>query len=72
MHLGALKAALLYQILILIILWLNKDKLIKGVKTLLESKKNEQPKMKLLLKLAIAFIIFVGLRIIEYFITIKM
>ena len=71
-HLGALKAALLYQILILIILWLNKDKLIRAIKTLLESKKIEQPTMKLLLKLVIAFILFVGLRIAEYFVTIKM
>ena len=71
-HLGALKAALLYQILILIILWLNKDLLIKSIKTLLKSKKNEQPKRKRFLKLAIAFILFVGLRVVEHFITIKM
>lgn len=70
-HLGALKAALLYQILILIILWLNKDKLIRAAKTLLESKKIGQPKMKLLLKLVVAFILFVGLRIAEYCVTIK-
>ncbi|MFI1770295.1 hypothetical protein, partial [Thalassobellus citreus] len=42
-HLGALKAAILYQILILIILWLNKEKLIRGIKILLESNKIEQP-----------------------------
>ena len=71
-HLGALKAALLYQILILIILWLNKDKLIRGIKTLLESTKIEQTKMKLFLKLIIAFALFVGLRIAEYYVTIKM
>jgi len=71
-HLGALKAALLYQILILIILWLNKDVLINSIKTLLKSKKNEQPKMKRFLKLAIAFILFAGLRVVEHFITIKM
>jgi hypothetical protein len=29
MHNGALKAAVLYQLLILIILWLNKDKVIQ-------------------------------------------
>lgn len=71
-HFGALKAALLYQILILIILWLNKDKLIRSIKTLLESRKVEQSKMKLFLKLVIAFILFVGLRIGEYFVTLKM
>jgi hypothetical protein len=69
---GALKAALLYQLLILIILWLNKDKFIKAIKTLLESRKIEQSKMKLFLKLGIAFVLFVGLRLAEYYVTIKM
>ena len=57
-HLGALKAAIFYQILILIILWLNKEKLIRGMKVLLESNKFEQPKTKLLIKLLIAFGVF--------------
>jgi hypothetical protein len=70
-HLGALKAAILYQLLILIILWLNREKLIRSIKTLLESNKVEQSKMKLFIKLLIAFGIFVGLRILEYYITIK-
>ena len=70
-HLGALKAAILYQILILIILWLNKEKLIRGIKILLESNKIEQPKMKLFIKLLIAFGVFSILRIFEYFLTIN-
>ena len=70
-HLGALKAAILYQILILIILWLNKEKLIRSIKVLLEYKKIEQPKMKLFTKLLIAFGVFIILRILEYYLTIK-
>ena len=70
-HLGALKAAVLYQILILIILWLNKEKLIRSIKVLLEYKKIEQPKMKLFTKLLIAFGVFIILRILEYYLTIK-
>ena len=70
-HLGALKAAVLYQILILIILWLNKEKLIRSIKVLLEYKKVEQPKMKLFTKLLIAFGVFIILRILEYYLTIK-
>ena len=70
-HLGALKAAILYQILILIILWLNKENLIRGIKVLLESNKIEQPKMKLFIKLLIAFGVFLILRILEYYLTIK-
>ena len=70
-HLGALKAAILYQLLILIILLLNKEKLIMGMKTLLIPDKTEQTKTKFFVKILIAFGIFVGLRILEYFITIK-
>lgn len=70
-HRGALAAAIIYQILILIILWLNKDKLLKSLKILLESKKIEQTKLKLFLKLSIAFILFVILRIAEYYFTIR-
>lgn len=71
-HLGALRAAILYQILIFLIVWLNKEKFIRSLKTLLESKKIEQPKMKLFLKLFIAFLLFVGLRVAEYYLTIRM
>lgn len=71
-HLGALRAAILYQILILIIVWLNKEKLIRSLKILLESKKIEQSKIKLFLKLVIAFLLFVVFRIAEYYVTIRM
>ena len=70
-HLGALKAAILYQLLLLIILSLNKEKLITSIKTLLRSDKTEQNRTKFFLKIIITFGIFAGLRILEYFITIK-
>ena len=70
-HLGALKSAILYQLLLLIILSLNKEKLITSVKTLLRSDKTEQDKTKFFVKIIITFGIFAGLRILEYFITIK-
>ena len=70
-HLGALKAAILYQLLILIILLLNKDKLIMSIKTLLTPDKTEQTKTKFFIKILFAFGLFIGLRILEYFITIK-
>jgi len=70
-HMGALKAAILYQSLILIVLLLNKEKLIASIKTLLISDKTEQSKTKFLLKILIALGIFVGLRLLEYVITIK-
>lgn len=70
-HSGALKAAILYQLLILIILWLNKDQLIQSIKALMNFNKQEQSKYKLIIKLGIAFLCFVILRIAEYYITIK-
>ncbi|KAB1155920.1 hypothetical protein F7018_11465 [Tenacibaculum aiptasiae] len=70
-NLGALKAAILYQLLILIILWLSKEKLVNSIKTLLATEKTKQKKAKFFLKTLIAFGIFVVLRILEYFITIK-
>lgn len=68
---GALKAAIFYQLLILIILWLNSEKLIQSIKALLEPDKITQTKRKFILKFLIAFTLFIGLRIFEYYITIK-
>jgi len=70
-HVGALKAAILYQLLILIILWLHKDKIMSSLKTLLTFEKPQQTKTKFFLKLLIAFGLFVVLRILEYYMTIK-
>lgn len=70
-HLGALKAAILYQLLILTILWLNKEKVVTIIKILLKSKKTQQTTTKYFIKLILAFGIFVVLRILEYYITIK-
>lgn len=68
---GALKAAILYEFLVITILWLNKDKLIKSLKILLKPKKIEQPKMQFWTKLIIAFLLFIVFRIFEYYITLK-
>ena len=68
---GALKAAILYLLLILMILWLNKDKVIQSIMALMNFNKTQQQKFKFIIKLVIAFICFVILRIIEYYLTIK-
>ncbi|SFC88233.1 hypothetical protein SAMN04487907_11127 [Zunongwangia mangrovi] len=70
-HLGALKAAIFYQVLILIILWLRREKIIEIIRILINSKKVEQSKSKYFIKFIIAFVIFVSLRILEYYVTIK-
>ena len=69
-HLGALKAAILYQFLILVILWIHKDKMIASIKALRNFEKVQQTKAKYFVKLLIAFVIFVVLRVVEYYITI--
>jgi len=70
-HSGALIAALLYQLILLIILWLNREKLLRSIRILVESKGTKQTKTKFAVKALIAFALFVGLRILEYYITIK-
>lgn len=70
-HVGALKAAILYQLLILIILWLHKEKIMTSLKTLFVFKNGPQTKTKHLAKLIIAFVVFVVFRILEYYVTIK-
>ena len=68
-HFGALLAAIIYQTLLLIILWLNKEKVLKALNIVLEYDKISQPKIKFFVKLSIAFVLFVILRILEYYVT---
>lgn len=70
-HLGALKAAIIYQLLLIIILWIHKDKVLASIKKLLSFEKASQTKAKSFVKLLTAFGIFVLLRILEYYVTIK-
>lgn len=70
-HLGALKAAILYQLLIIVILWIHRDKVIRSLKILLNFEKVQQPKTKFFVKLLVTFAIFVVLRILEYYVTVK-
>jgi hypothetical protein len=70
-HLGALKAAILYQLLIFVILWIHKDKILNSITTLVNFEKVQQTTAKHFLKLFIAFSVFVVFRILEYYITIR-
>lgn len=69
-HLGALKAAILYQIWILVILWLNRERVIRGIKTLIRSNTITQSKSKFFVKFLLSFGLFAFIRVIEYFLTI--
>ena len=61
---GALKAAIIYQILIFIIFYFNKNKLIQSLKILVSNIKVTHSKKKLVLKLLISFTLLEFLNII--------
>lgn len=68
--LGALRAAILYQSIILVILWLNKEKVRDIFRSFLIIKPiNKSFKLRLAF-LALAFLLFVVFRITEYYLTI--
>lgn len=64
---GALRAALLYQFLIFLILWLHRDKLKESLNKVLLHKKSAKSRIELMIQLGIAFLLFIVLRIAEYF-----
>lgn len=70
-NVGALRAAILYQIFIITILYFNRSKVITIWKILVTSEKtNETLKNKFFI-LLVSGILFIILRIIEYYITTK-
>lgn len=68
---GALKAAIIYQLLIIIILWFYKDKVVQTFQILLLKNKENLKRSRHILLLLLSFILFVIFRIIEYYVTIK-
>ncbi len=66
---GALRAAIFYQLLIIIILCLNYKKVIESIKSILIFKKVSDERNKKLIKYVIAFVVFIVIRIFEYFVT---
>lgn len=69
-HLGALKAAILYQLLIFVILWINRMRVIQIFNLFIQSNSSNFKNKQSVVKLFIAFLLFIIFRIIEYFITI--
>lgn len=66
---GALRAAIWYQLCILLILVLNKEQLIAGIRQLVAIVKTQQTKQRWMVKLLLAFLIFAVLRVFEYYIS---
>ena len=69
-HRGALKAAILYQLLILIILWIHKKQVLQSFKGLLVYSQKSELRTKKWLKWVAAGVFFAVFRIAEYYITI--
>ena len=70
-HIGALRAAIIYQILILVILWFNREKLIQSFKILTALKDLNEPRNKVSIKILLSVIFFVTIRILEFYVTIE-
>lgn len=67
---GALKAAILYQSLLCIILWINRIRVMTAFKALLTTIPKNEQLAQILLKLLISFALFIIFRVMEYYITI--
>ena len=70
-NVGALRAAVIYQTLIFVILWFNKEKLIQCFKILLGETSFDGFKKKFFVKIILSVLLFVILRILEFYVTTK-
>ena len=70
-NVGALRAAIIYQIAIIIVLWFNKDKMLQVFKILTTFDSASTSRKMFFIKIFLALLLFVVLRILEYYVTIK-
>lgn len=70
-NVGALKAAIVYQLCIFIIFWINIDKIKLALSTLTSYITIPQTKSMWVIKTGITICLFIVLRVIEYYVTIK-
>lgn len=68
-HVGALKAALFYQILIVIIVCMNRNKILEVFKVLITNKQFNRTYKQKMMYFAFVFLLFILFRTIEYFLT---
>lgn len=70
-NVGALRAAIIYQFLIIVVLWFNREKLLQCVKLLINTQIFDKSKKVFLVKMGLSIILFVILRILEFYLTTK-
>ncbi len=68
-NIGALRACLIYQVCLLMIMWLNRNQLLDGLKALLIKPRPKNMSLKQLSTWILAFLLFAVLRYLEYVIT---
>ena len=68
---GALRAAIIYQFLIFVILWFNREKIIQSFKILTSLKDLNEPRNKFFIKILLSVVLFVMMRILEFYVTTK-
>lgn len=67
---GALRAAILYQLIIFLILWINRRRLFLSLKILLRRRKDLQSQTKWVWRFLATALLFLVFRILEYYITV--
>jgi hypothetical protein len=70
-NIGALRAAIIYQSSILLILWLNKNKLIQSIGILMSSSFLSQSKKAFFIKILLSILLFIIFRVLEFYVTTK-
>jgi len=69
-YLGALAGAVFYQLLILVIFWINRERLKKALQSILLKVPKFASKKRHYIILFCSFLLFLVLRVFEYFLTI--
>nr|WP_315153368.1 hypothetical protein [uncultured Flavobacterium sp.] len=70
-NIGALRAAIIYQLFIIAILWFSKEKVIHSFRIITSIEKIDASKKKFFLKVIFSVLLFVAIRILEFYITTK-
>ncbi len=68
-HLGALRAAIIYQLLIIIILWFNRQRLVQCFKILTSFPVFTGSRKIFFIRTILSVLLFVLLRVLEFYIT---
>lgn len=66
---GALKAAIIYQVMIFVILWINRSEVIRGIRALILKNKSTEDRKRNVLLILISVIVAMLLKFIEFKLT---